>query len=75
MPEYKSTPPAFPQTGDTLIGEGKGMTLRDYFAAAALQTTFADRYFSHSRDAMDNAEGIAEVAYVIADAMLKERAK
>ena len=49
---------------------GEGMTLRDYFAAAVLSTVYEE---------LNNAEGIftrsdiAEHAYLMADAMLKER--
>ena len=46
-----------------------GMTLRDYFAAAALpQLMIGARSFL-------DAAGLASGAYVIADAMLAERAK
>ena len=45
-----------------------GMTLRDYFAAKAMQE------FLTSRDDIENAD-IAQFSYEIADAMLKERAK
>jgi len=60
--------PAFP--GMTYISQdGKknpeGMTLRDYFAAAALQGMNLDFNFSCTTYAMD--------AYLIADAMLKAR--
>lgn len=71
MPEYKSTPPAFPQTGDTLIGEGKGMTLRDYFAAQALNGMCSGHVWPASADGAE----MARRAYIFADAMLKERAK
>lgn len=57
---------AFPK-GRSDYTENRGMTLRDYFAAKAMQqmagaghTTWAD---------------LAADAYAIADAMLKERAK
>lgn len=43
-----------------------GMTLRDYFAAKAMQE------FMTSRDVYQNAD-IAEFSYEIADAMLKAR--
>ena len=42
----------------------RGMTLRDYFAAKAMQT-FAKKY-SHEGD-------VARNAYILADAMLKAR--
>ena len=72
MPEYKSTPPAFPQTGDTLIGDGKGMTLRDYFAGQAL--AFTADHGVRLGPPEDN-EYVVRLAYAVADAMLKERAK
>ena len=72
MPEYKSTPPAFPQTGDTLIGDGKGMTLRDYFAGQALNGWFTT--WGGAR-AEAKPDAVSRLAYEIADAMLKERAK
>lgn len=66
-----STPdggPAFPGPHH----QDEGLTLRDYFAAAALPSIHDLReslYLAHS------ADGIAEVAYKLADAMLKARAK
>jgi len=45
-----------------------GMTLRDYFASAALQGLIAD-------PELKNFEGIARLAYACADAMLAERTK
>ena len=58
--------PAFPvafKWGEDLK-EYNGMTLRDYFAAKAMQT-LAEKY-SHEGDVSRNA-------YKIADAMMKER--
>ena len=66
----KTGGPAFPICID--LGQGveynKGMTLRDYFAAKAMQGfmtngQFTDREWS----------GEAEAAYRVADAMLKAR--
>jgi hypothetical protein len=67
--------PAFPNgvglnATKTWIGSGSsGMTLRDYFAAKAMQGFFerlrATQYIPH--------EQIAEDAYRVADAMLKAR--
>lgn len=81
MFEYKSTPPAFPQTEDTLVGEGKGMTLRDYFAAQALAGFLANvNVIEHNvNTGWDyrncNADVVAGVAYAQADAMMRERAQ
>ena len=48
-----------------IVGGSTGMTLRDYFAAKAMQGICARVHWSHS--------GTAETAYEIADAMLKAR--
>lgn len=66
----KNSPRAFPQTHpeNALIYLDRGMTLRDYFAAKAMQAFY-------SRPDSDEWEPheVAEDAYVIADAMLKAR--
>ena len=56
--------PAFP-TGTAF----QGMTLRDYFAAKAMQAMIAS---PHMPSAFD-MQPVAEKAYIIADAMLKAR--
>ena len=53
--------PAFPAFKE----QSDGMTLRDYFAAKAL----ANAYTQHD----GNPDKVAEWAYALADAMLKER--
>ena len=59
-----------------VIGLNGGMTLRDYFAAAALQGIIAN---GPNAQLMDVAQGLrggkheVEAAYVWADAMLAER--
>jgi hypothetical protein len=60
---------AFPQSNDRVVGslsiaKSQGMTLRDYFAAKAMQTLVSKH--SHEGDVSRNA-------YKIADAMLKAR--
>lgn len=47
-----------------------GMTLRDYFAAKAMQGMCADPSFAPTRYG-----DIADRAYLLADAMIAERAK
>jgi hypothetical protein len=47
----------------------QGMTLRDYFAAKAMQSYLADRAWQKD---IPHAE-TARVAYIVADAMLKAR--
>lgn len=60
--------PAFPWDG---MGDD-GMTLRDYFAAKAMQGRLAS--FDMQLLA-DDLPALAESSYLIADAMLKERSK
>jgi hypothetical protein len=66
--------PAFPLETSTAF-QNPGMTLRDYFAAKAMQGMLADpdtaRTVQKARRKMD--EAVAELAYMYADAMLKER--
>lgn len=58
--------PAFPDgsTNPWGVPEKAGMTLRDYFAAKAMQGLM---------DAAMPMQGIAQTAYMIADKMLKAR--
>ena len=67
-----NNPPAFPIVID--LGDGvkyqTGMTLRDYFAARALQN-FRDQIGSQSDQ--EWFDKVAEGAYRMADAMLKAR--
>ena len=58
---------AFPTTLYDYGGETDGMTLRDYFAAKAMQGIMTDPNLSMGRDE------VAEWAYRQADAMLKAR--
>lgn len=79
--------PAFPQStaesvdGQPVMGFFAGMTLRDYFAAKAMNGMLKDSYhvtsFIHKADefGVTPEEYLASVAYSLADAMLKERAK
>jgi hypothetical protein len=60
---------AFPNEGFNGWGEPqKGMTLRDYFAAKAMQGIIAA--WSHG---VPPAKDVSEAAYEYADAMLKTR--
>ena len=59
--------PAFPH--GQLRDEYNGMSLRDYFAAKAMQGMFAS---GNLRRSIENDE-VAEVAYRMADAMMKAR--
>ena len=59
----------FQQVGDVAMRDG-GLSIRDYFAAKAMQGMIAS--YGYLRSEVDV---IAESAYECADAMLKERAK
>ena len=57
-----------PLTGEQVVREQwGGMTLRDYFAAKAMQGLLADRRH------YENCREIASDAYLLADAMLRAR--
>lgn len=67
--------PAFPSSNEVKVGNcissgHMGMTLRDYFAARALQN-FRDQIGSQSDQ--EWFDQIAEGAYRMADAMMKAR--
>jgi hypothetical protein len=63
--------PAFPFVCDAAFYYGTGMTLRDYFAAKALQGILAgDHPITHDSDPLPT---VAKVAYAQADAMLSAR--
>lgn len=68
--------PAFP-LGNTPEEWMNGMTLRDYFAAKAMQGMLAypgcEQRGSHHNN--NTAEGVAAMAYDYADAMLAMRTK
>lgn len=69
---------AFPSSG---YWPHAGLTMRDYFAAAALQGVLKDRenirslWKSAELEKMEVSEFIASRMYLIADAMLRERTK
>jgi hypothetical protein len=74
---------AFPHQWQAMDGTPMGvhgMTLRDYFAAAALQGILAGDMFKELGDMMqeendeiDDAQVYANLAYLYADALLKRR--
>jgi hypothetical protein len=64
--------PAFPYVCDADFDYGTGMLLRDYFAAKAMQSFTLDVGWKSDQQWFD---GIAEGAYLQADAMLKARSK
>jgi len=69
-------PNAFPLIADDYIQEG--MTLRDYFAAKAIQGIFSSQTELRALGAHNDIHSIYALvgeAFLIADAMLKEREK
>ena len=69
--------PAFPTDSAEQLGQFRwhttGMTLRDYFAAKAMQGLMNPGYYEI--DTVNGVAAIAANAYTLADAMLAERAK
>lgn len=69
--------PAFPLHNhgvQTLGLHVAGMTLRDYFAAKAMQSTLADdAYAKRTETSSEWVAIVAKASYEIADAMLKAR--
>jgi len=70
-----NNPPAFPAQGySTFGGQGlnmvyaEGMTLRDYFAAKAIQAILTSPSWMENKPST-----LAKMSYEIADAMLKAR--
>ena len=77
--EQVKNAPAFPSF-DYITQEGrenpKGMTLRDYFAAKAMQVILQSQYEDGiyvADDDNDSEQMCARSAYIMADAMLMER--
>lgn len=68
MTDKQTGGPAFPVPPNTWYDK-QGMTLRDYFAAKAMQAHMVGR----GEFADSNKRTIAECAYDMADAMLKAR--
>jgi hypothetical protein len=76
---------AFPRVGEGVgnpLYDAPGMTLRDYFAAQAMQATLSSETAvaeimasDMGADRLGLAKSVAEIAYMFADAMLAERAK
>jgi len=69
--------PAFPQPEPIFnefhpnYGKDRGMTLRDYFAASFVESGHVFKIISDG----NTPELVAEQAYTLADAMMKERAR
>jgi len=70
----KAYPTTYNNYDESISTDCSGMDLRDYFAAKAMPAIIQDWY----KDGLpcgddDNAYGIAIVAYLVADAMMKAR--
>ena len=66
--------PAFPTEHTDTSGLYDGMTLRDYFAAKAMQAVFTGAIMDGLTMNQDiNCDKAAETAYTMADAMIKAR--
>lgn len=66
--------PAFPQMME-LGASFTGMTLRDYFAAKAMQTFLGSEYTSEHGLTEGWMKSLSRESYLVADAMLAERNK
>ena len=70
--------PAFPTENAYLVSTLQGMTLRDYFAAKAIQAilpTYKDVFDDETQSEGEPSfpELLAKDAYIMADAMMKAR--
>lgn len=70
--------PAFPvsnEQSDDGLSASKGMSLRDFFAAGAMQGWLASwpSTADHPDISLNGASSIARLSYAIADAMIAER--
>jgi len=76
MSNTDKSKPAFPTIIENRPGAygSEGMTLRDYFAAKAMQSTLADdAYIQRTETTAEWLAIVAKSSYEIADAMLKAR--
>jgi hypothetical protein len=64
--------PAFPQK-EPLTSDCHGMTLRDYFAAKAMQALMNPHFTTNAMRELYETNSIADAAYEQADAMLEAR--
>lgn len=69
--------PAFPNTPEMMIAcggvGGQGMSLRDYFAAKAMQGLIMKWSLENGSFRFEDPEGVSAMSYKFADAMLVER--
>ena len=65
--------PAFPAQHIDLAGHEHGLTMRDYFAAKAMQSIVAGAIAQGAATEPEDAPELARAAWLMADAMLKTR--
>ena len=70
--EYEKIPSDGPYDYYRKVGMSQGMSLRDYFAAKAMQGMMSN---SNAKQEQIQSETVSRLSYVYADAMLKEREK
>lgn len=78
MSEIENGGPAFPNmpADPSAYSEWDyGMTLRDYFAAKAMQGLGQNMRFTKETSIEDDMSKLADTCYALADAMLKARTK
>jgi hypothetical protein len=73
MDEQMKNIPAFPTNTGLGQHQAEGMTLRDYFAAKAMQSIMASDRYMGVIGVNRYQHRTAEDAYQMADAMLKQR--
>ncbi|MGU2415257.1 hypothetical protein [Burkholderia cenocepacia] len=73
MSEIKDGGPAFPVPGLMEDPSFNGMTLRDYFAAKAMQAALTTVQPGPTVTHEQMFDAVAPLAYLMADAMLKAR--
>jgi len=64
---------AFPSKEGDIKNDDKGLTVRDYFAAKAMQAIYSNTAILKHADKNDPHTDIAKDCYIIADAMLEVR--
>jgi hypothetical protein len=69
MSNTNTSGPAFPIKGPVMSSDEQGLSIRDYFAAKAMQGYLGSPEWLREV----SPQGTAEAAYRVADAMLKAR--
>ncbi|HDS1682144.1 TPA: hypothetical protein QEM39_003721 [Pseudomonas putida] len=82
QPATQGEQPAFPVQASDYGGHGTcfGLTIRDYFAAKAMQGYLANAWQAQELDSLGESSAqqmatVAEISYSMADAMLAARVK